>query len=121
MFRLWGKEWKDNHLVRDTVICDDTEDTRTHKIFHALDEICYQFDLSKPIWLDSTIEEFKRHDKARFYPEPWCFEAAPEEDKTLREFPFTPEGLEEAIRWLNASYEEKREYWKECEKNKMRF
>ena len=23
MFRLWGKEWKDNHLVRDTVICDD--------------------------------------------------------------------------------------------------
>ena len=28
MFRLWGKEWKDNHLVRDTVICDDTEDTR---------------------------------------------------------------------------------------------
>ena len=27
----------------------------------------------------------------------------------------------EAIRWLNASYEEKREYWKECEKNKMRF
>lgn len=55
------------------------------------------------------------------YPEPWCFETAPEEDKTLREFPFTPEGLEEAIRWLNASYEEKREYWKECEKNKMRF
>ena len=55
------------------------------------------------------------------YPEPWCFEAAPEEDKTFREFPFTPEGVEEAIRWLNASYEEKREYWKECEKNKMRF
>ena len=58
---------------------------------------------------------------AYVYPEPWCFEASPEEDKTLREFPFTPEGVEEAIRWLNASYEEKREYWKECEKNKMRF
>ena len=66
MFRLWGKEWKDNHLVRDTVICDDTEDTRTHKIFHALDEICYQFDLSKPIWLDSNIKDFKLHDKTRF-------------------------------------------------------
>ena len=32
-----------------------------------LDEVCYEFDLSKPIWLDSTIQEFKRHAKARFY------------------------------------------------------
>ena len=63
MFRLWGKEFKDNRMLRDTVICDESDDTRTHKIFHALDEICYEFDLSKPIWLDSTIEEFKRHDK----------------------------------------------------------
>ena len=67
MFRLWGKIFKDNRMLKDTVICDDTDDTRTHKIFHALDEICYQFDLSKPIWLDSTIAEFKKHDKARFY------------------------------------------------------
>lgn len=67
MFRLWGKILKDNRLIKDTVICDDTEDTRTHKIFHALDSICYEFDLSKPIWLDSTIREFQKHDKARFY------------------------------------------------------
>ena len=67
MFRLWGKIWNDNHLIKDTVICDDTEDTRTHKIFHALDAICYEFDLSKPIWLDSNIAEFKRLAKTRFY------------------------------------------------------
>ena len=67
MFRLWGKEFKDNRMFCDTVICDETDDTRTHKIFHALDKICYEFDLSKPIWLDSTINEFKRHAKARFY------------------------------------------------------
>jgi len=67
MFRLWGKIWKDNHLLKDTVICDDTEDTRTHKIFHGLDSICYEFDLSKPIWLDSNIEEFKKRDKTRFH------------------------------------------------------
>ena len=51
MFRLWGKEFKENRLLRDTVICDETTDTRTHKIFNALDAICYEFDLSKPIWL----------------------------------------------------------------------
>ena len=67
MFRLWGKLFKDNRMLCDTVICDDSEDTRTHKIFNALDQICYEFDLSKHIWLDSTIAEFKKHDKTRFY------------------------------------------------------
>ena len=67
MFRLWGKLWKDNRMIRDTVIEDDSSDTRTHKIFHALDQICYEFDLSKPIWLDVTVSEFKRHSKARFH------------------------------------------------------
>jgi len=32
----------------------------------AIDEICYAFDLAKPIWLDSTIRDFKKHDKTRF-------------------------------------------------------
>ncbi len=67
MFRLWAREIKDNHLLRDTVVCDGSSDTRTHKVFHALETICYEFDLSKPIWLDSTAGEFKRLAKARFY------------------------------------------------------
>lgn len=66
MFRLWAKIFKDNRLIRDTVICDGSNDTRTHKIFHAIDEICNQFDLGKPIWLDATIAEFQKHDKVRF-------------------------------------------------------
>lgn len=66
MFRLWAKIFKDNRMLQDTQIIDDGDDTRTHKIFHALDEICYQFDLGKPIWLDATVNEFKRHSKARF-------------------------------------------------------
>ena len=67
MFRLWGIEIKDNRMVWDTIVCIESDDTRTHKVFQALEEICYEFDLSKPIWLDATIEEFRRHDKARFY------------------------------------------------------
>ena len=35
MFRLWGKEFKDNRMIKDTTICDDSDDTRTHKIFTA--------------------------------------------------------------------------------------
>lgn len=53
-------------MLQDACIGDDTADTRTHKVFRALDEVCYRFDLSRPIWLDKTIAEFKRHSKARF-------------------------------------------------------
>ena len=67
MFRLWAKIFKDNRMLSDTVICDESADTRTHKIFKSIEDICYEFDLSKPIWLNSTIEEFRKHDKTRFY------------------------------------------------------
>ncbi len=65
--RIWFKEWKDNRMLQDMVVCEEDDDTRTHKIFHALDEVCYAFDLSKPIWLDANIAEFKKHAKTRFY------------------------------------------------------
>lgn len=65
--RFWAKIFQDNHMLRDTTVRDDTEDTRTHKIFRALDEICSEFDLGKPIWLDSNVQEFKQHAKVRFY------------------------------------------------------
>lgn len=64
--RIWFKEWKDNRMVRDLVICDEKDDTRTHKIFQALDQACYEWDLSRPIWLDANIADFKRHAKTRF-------------------------------------------------------
>lgn len=67
MFRLWAKIFKNNRMLRDTVICDSSEDTRTHKVFHALDEVCSQFDLGRPLWLDTSVREFQKHSKARFY------------------------------------------------------
>lgn len=66
MFRMWCKLWKDNRMLRDTVIERGEADTRTHKVFAALEECCLQFDLGQPIWLDSVVEEFRRHAKARF-------------------------------------------------------
>ena len=67
MFRMWGKIWKDNHLIKDTVACiSDYSLSRTQMVFQALDEICYTFDLSKPICLDANIHDFQVHDKTRF-------------------------------------------------------
>ena len=67
MFRLWAKEFKNNRMLRDMVVENHSSDlNRTKKVFAAIDEVCYEFDLSKPIWLDHNIAEFKRIDKTRF-------------------------------------------------------
>lgn len=77
MFRVWGKLIKENHLLQDTTICNDSDESRTQKVFHALDEICNEFDLGKPIWLESNIREFQRHAKTRFH-----------QDSFIEEIPF---------------------------------
>lgn len=69
--RIWFKLMQDNRLLRDTTVTDESDETRTHKIFGALEAVCYEFDLGKPVWLDANIEEFKRHAKTRFSQD--CF------------------------------------------------
>ena len=64
--RIWFKVFDNTHMLASETIEDYSEDTRTHKIFRALEEVCVRLDLGKPIWLDATIAEFKRHSKCRF-------------------------------------------------------
>ncbi len=64
--RIWFKIFKDNRMLNDMTVEDHSEETRTHKIYNALDEACRNFDLSRPLWLDSTVRDFKAHSKARF-------------------------------------------------------
>lgn len=64
--RIWIKEILDNHLIKDIVITNEENDTRTHKVFKALEEACHAFDLGQPIWLDSNINDFQKHAKTRF-------------------------------------------------------
>ena len=54
-------------MLQDLTICDDSrEKNRTKKVFDAVDEVCYAFDLSRPIWLDSNIREFQKHSSTKF-------------------------------------------------------
>ena len=65
--RIWIKEFKNNHLMKDTVVENNENDTRTHKVFAALEKACEEFDLAKPVWLDKNVREFKVHSRTRFY------------------------------------------------------
>ena len=65
--RIWGRIMKDNHLIKDTVIeNNDYSLSRTKKVYMALEEMCYEFDLAKPIWLDINKNDFIRHSRTRF-------------------------------------------------------
>lgn len=67
MFRVWGKLMKDNKIIKDYTVCiEDYTMTRTAKVYKALDEMCYEFDLEKPIWLTANKEDFIRHARTRF-------------------------------------------------------
>ncbi len=68
MFRVWGKLYKSNRLIKDiTIEIPETNLSRTAKVYKALDDMCYEFDLQVPLWLDSNKKEFIRHDKTRFH------------------------------------------------------
>lgn len=64
--KIWFKLWKDTRLVQSETVEIGDGDTRTHKIFRALEEACLRLDLGKPIWLDANVAEFQRHAKTRF-------------------------------------------------------
>lgn len=64
--RVWARQFLQNRMVNDTTIEDFSDDTRTHKIFSSLEKACVEFDLPKPIWLDSNVKDFKRTAKTRF-------------------------------------------------------
>lgn len=67
MFRLWAKIIVSGKMVKNiTIENSDSSLNRTKKIFSALDEVCYAYDLSKPLWLDKNIREFKRNSRTRF-------------------------------------------------------
>ena len=64
--KFWGRLFKNNRMLSDAVVDIDKEDTRTHKVFEAIDKLSYEFDLPKPIWLDQNVNDFKRHSKVKF-------------------------------------------------------
>lgn len=64
--RIWFKTVKNARIKKDISIEDFSDDSRTTKVFRALNDACKAFDLSVPIWLKINVEDFQRHAKTRF-------------------------------------------------------
>ena len=65
--RIWFRQFKENHMLKDITVDDYDSDTRTHKVIKNLESACKEMDLSVPIWLEVNISDFKRNAKCRFY------------------------------------------------------
>jgi hypothetical protein len=65
--RIWFKIWKDTKLIKDHTVIRNENDTRTHKVFAALEEACHELNLGTPVWLEKNIKDFKRLSRCRFY------------------------------------------------------
>lgn len=68
----------------------------------------YQLQKSDRIVEEATEEKPAKTETvilAIIWPEPFNFEVTPDEKKHSREFPFTVDGIWEAVDWLNAEHE----------------
>ncbi len=45
------------------------------------------------------------------YPEPWCFDDTPDEEKESAVFPLSDEGMDQAIAWLLEKFDAEKERW----------
>lgn len=64
---------------------------------------------------DDSKESFT----AFVYPEPWCFEQTPDEEKTSASFPVSEEGMDDAIAWLFEQYESNKTKWHAADRDCM--
>ena len=48
---------------------------------------------------------------ATIWPEPWSYGVTPKEERESKEFPFSEEGLEQAVAWFNERHEAEAERW----------
>ncbi len=50
---------------------------------------------------------------ATVFPGPYSSDNTPDEEKVKKTFSFSNEGIQDAVDWFNASYDEKPDYWAE--------
>ena len=55
----------------------------------------------------SALAQADAHIKASVWPEPYAYAKTPPEQIREQTFPFSEEGMEEAVRWMNGQYRER--------------
>ena len=60
MLRVWGIIRKKNKIIKDMVVEDSKIDvSKSDQLHHCIEQICYKFDLQRPIWLPKNQREYE--------------------------------------------------------------
>ncbi|WP_238883151.1 hypothetical protein [Clostridium sp. YIM B02551] len=66
MLKIWGKVIKENRIIKDEVAISDIEGTYQENLKVCINELCYKFDIAKPYWLPSNLDEYNKRSKTSF-------------------------------------------------------
>lgn len=66
MLKIWGKLVKNNKTIKDVVVTSNIEGSYQDNLKNCLNEICNKFDISKPYWLPTNLEEYNKRGKTVF-------------------------------------------------------
>ena len=55
--------------------------------------------------------------RVTIWPEPFCFEKTSDEKKTVKDFVYTEDGLDEAYDWICQNYDDRITEWNEARDN----
>ena len=65
----------------------------------------------KEVPLNETSEDTTTRLSVYIWPQPFCFDKTNDSEKTEHLFEFSPDGIKEAVDWLNLKYEEEKKRW----------
>lgn len=66
MIKIWGKILKNNKIIKDLVVTSDIEGSYQENLKECITVLCDKFDIQKPYWLPTNLEEYNRRNKTVF-------------------------------------------------------
>ncbi|MFL0267709.1 hypothetical protein [Candidatus Clostridium radicumherbarum] len=66
MIKIWGKVIKNNKIIKDAVATSNIEGNYQEKLKQCIIELCEKFDIQKPYWLPTNLEEYNKRNKTTF-------------------------------------------------------
>lgn len=66
MLRIWGRLIKDGKTLKDDVVTANIDVSYQDNLKFCITELCNKFDIPKPYWLPSNLDEYNRRSKTSF-------------------------------------------------------
>lgn len=66
MLKIWGKIIKNSKIIKSEVAISELEGSYQDNLKACLIELCDKFDIQKPYWLPTNLQEFNRRSKTSF-------------------------------------------------------